>query len=69
MNTCKECLHWKNAEERDGIRIGQCESPKAYPKNAVPSNEGIGQEGMDAGYVDITFGQDFGCIHFEKKPE
>jgi len=74
MNTCKTCKSWR--QERD-TTFGDCVSPH-YHDYAPPSNANNGLfywESDEYGYphggydhrVDLCTGEDFGCIHWEKK--
>jgi hypothetical protein len=59
-------LHWKNTElisnRVEYLGTGDCDHPK------MGSDEPDGAT-LDPGHDgDISFGKDFGCIHFQPKP-
>jgi hypothetical protein len=77
MGTCKECVHW---EREANYSRGYCngnivvewsekyekEMRDREKKDAILSN----RVGIETRFNHkITYGQDFGCIHFKQKEE
>jgi hypothetical protein len=59
-NICKNCKYWKRDENSDD---GACNILVANPKENIK----IRIKGASKVYVEILFGQDFGCKHFTVK--
>ena len=64
MNTCKTCKWWdKEPFYSQDCPMRECKHPKFGTDSRL--SDGLAQAGMDAGYVNILTGPDFGCVHHE----
>jgi len=76
IGTCKECKWWeRHIEEYENLNYGKCSCLKfAYkfsdysPRNQESDIKDMLVYGDDEGYhADFETGEDFGCIHWERK--
>ncbi len=62
---CKSCKYWKRTKK--GSNYGLCSSPKFQYKGDMENGDDVFYEDAHRYQVAIFMGENFGCIHFEKK--
>ncbi len=73
INRCKTCRWWQREEDIPGSQSvfshGKCTHLKVdYTSTEwIDADDSLTQWGMDAGYVDVATGPEFGCVHHESK--
>lgn len=67
MNTCKDCLCWKDVHTvEDGFLVGLCDSPKI--KYGIMTEKDRASPNDCEGYhASFETGEDFGCVHWKQK--
>jgi len=69
---CKNCKYWEYDREvgNNRVRVGDCDCPKMiYTRllNHLTEKDQLGYWDFEGYQAGITFGEEFGCIHWKSK--